>query len=87
MTDRERYLAIGLITRIYTCSLDSSKSLDEQCEDFISLGEKMSNIINKNDTIAEKIKFHENKIKDIQHEMYVQKVLSVIPQINPLHIV
>lgn len=88
MTEREKQLIVGVIVRVYTCTLDSSKTLDEQCEDFVSLGEKVLKIMSEqqkeDNTISQKIKFHENKIKDLQHEMYIQKITNVIPQVNPL---
>jgi ABC-type Fe3+-citrate transport system substrate-binding protein len=89
MTTKERQLVIGVLTKIYTGTFNTDKSLDEQYEDFISLGEKIIKAVGeqeKEDIIQRKIKFHENKIKDIKHEIYIQNILSAIPQVNPLNI-
>ena len=92
MTDRERQLVIGILTKVYTGTFSADKSLDEQYEDFISLGEKIIKAVEEQkqekekDDIQRKIKFHENKIKDIKHEMYIQSILSAIPQVNILNI-
>lgn len=91
MTDKERQLVIGVLTKVYTGTFTADKSLDEQYEDFISLGEKIIKAVGeqeqeKEDVVQRKIKFHENKIKDIKHKMYVQHVLSMIPQVNVLNI-
>lgn len=91
MTIKERQLIIGVLVKVYTGTFDANKSLDEQYEDFISLGEKIIKAVKetekeKDDVLQRKIKFHENKIKDIRHEMYVQSVLNTIPQVNVLNI-
>jgi len=41
MTTRERQLVIGILTKVYTGTFSADKSLDEQYEDFVSLGEKI----------------------------------------------
>lgn len=91
MTTRERQLVICVLTKVYTGTLSASKSLDEQYEDFVSLGEKILKAMSEqqkeeDNTISQKIKFHENRIKDLKHEMYIQSILSAIPQVNILNI-
>lgn len=87
MTDKEKQLAVGIITSIYTHTFDGSKSLEEQCEDFITLGKKIIEVVNNNikeedKVITQKIKFHEDRIKDLKHEMYINSIISCIPQVN-----
>ena len=57
MTDREKQLIVGVLAKVYTGTLNVSKSLDEQCEDFVVLGEKLLK------AIAEQQKEEDNIIK------------------------
>ena len=85
MTTRERQLVIGVLTKVYTGTFNTDKSLDEQYEDFVSLGEKIIKAVGeqeKDDVISQKIKFYENKIKDLKHEIYIKRMLSTIPQVT-----
>lgn len=91
MTTKERQLVIGVITKVYTGTFNADKSLDEQYEDFVSLGEKIIKAVGeqqkeKDNVISQKIKFHENKIKDLKDEIYIKNMLSAIPQVNNLNI-
>lgn len=57
MTDREKQLAVGILTKVYTHTFDGSKSLEEQCEDFIVLGKKVLEVVSnesEEDTITQK---------------------------------
>jgi hypothetical protein len=91
MTEREKQLIIGVLVKVYTGTLTISKSLDEECEDFVVLGEKLLKAISEqqkeeDNSIRQQIKTHQDAIKDLQYEMYIKKTLSVIPQTNSLNI-
>ena len=91
MTEREKQLIVGVIAKAYTGTLDVSKSLDEQCEDFVVLGEKLLKIIaeqqkEEDDNVKQRIKSHQDVIKDLQYEIYIKNMLNVIPQANILNI-
>ena len=91
MTEREKYLITGVLTKVYTGTFNSYKSLDEQCEDFVSLGEKVFKAMveqqkEEDNTIKQQIKSHQDAIKDLQYETYIKSMLSAIPQANILNI-
>jgi len=84
MTDREQKLTIGLLAKVYTNTFDTSKSLDEQCEDLISLGEKISigfkdNNLQEDNTIKQKIKTCECEIENLKYQMHLNNILSLLP--------
>lgn len=91
MTEREKQLIVGVLTKVYTGTLSISKSLDEQYEDFVFIGEKVLKAISEqqkeeDNTIRQQIKSHQDKIKDLQYEIYIKNLLNAIPQANILNI-
>lgn len=91
MTEREKQLIVGVLAKVYTGTLTVSKSLDEECEDFVVLGEKLLKAISEqqkeeDNNIRQQIKSHQDAIKDLQYEMYIKKMLIAIPQANILNI-
>lgn len=90
MTEREKQLIVGVIAKVYTGTLTISKSLDEEYEDFVVLGEKLLKTIaeqqKEDNSIKQQIKSHQDAIKDLQYEMCIKNMLSAIPQTNILNI-
>ena len=91
MTEREKQLIVGVLAKVYTGTLTISKSLDKECEDFVVLGEKLLKAIaeqqkEEDNSIRQQIKSHQDAINDLQYEMYIKNMISVIPQANILNI-
>lgn len=72
MTDREKQLIVGVLTTVYTGTLNSSKSLEEQCEDFIALGQRVMGAENEN-TISK-------ETNDLLYEAYAKRIEDSIPK-------
>ena len=90
MTEREKQLIVGVLAKVYTGTLSTYKSLDEQCEDFVVLGEKLLKTIDEqqkeDNSIKQQIKSHQDAIKNLQYEIYIKNLLNAIPQANILNI-
>lgn len=72
MTDREKQLIVGVLTTVYTGTLNSSKSLEEQCEDFIALGQRVMGAESENSISKE--------TNDLLYEAYVKRIEDSIPK-------
>lgn len=79
MTTKEKYLIIGVLAEIINGTLDSSKDIDSLYEEFVSIGEKLSNVSQE-----QKILECEQHIRDCYAELHNQQTISLIPSITPI---
>ena len=79
MTTKERYLIIGVLAEVINGTLDSSKDIDSLYEEFVSIGEKLSNVLQK-----QKITECKQHINDCYTELHNQQMINLIPSITPI---
>lgn len=79
MTTKERYLIIGVLAEAINGTLDSSKDIDSLYEEFVSIGEKLSNVSQE-----QKITKCKQHINDYYTELHNQQMINLIPSITPI---